>query len=160
KSERPGVSLPSLKDAARRAVAAFAPGAKVNVTDPQFVEGAQTEAPIMIDVRGGSYDELAPLADEVGRILRTTPGVQDVQVKYTPGRPEIRVEVDRARAADEGIPVAAVAMGLRTAMEGEEASKLRQGKDEIPIRVRLRKEDRVGAEAIEHLTLVGPKGPV
>jgi len=163
KALRRGVTLASIKDVARKAVAAIAPEAKVNVTDPAFVEGAQTEAPIMIDVRGGSgtgYDQLAPVAEEVGQILRTTPGVQDVQVKYTPGLPELRVEIDRARATEQGLTVAQVATAVRTAMEGDEATRLRQGKDEIPIRVRLRKSDRATPEDLKLLTLTTPRGAV
>ncbi|HEY2747704.1 MAG TPA: efflux RND transporter permease subunit [Polyangia bacterium] len=163
KSERRGVALAAIKDVARKAVAAVAPNAKVNVTDPAFVEGAQTEAPIMIDVRAGTgtgYETLAPVAEEVGHILRTTPGVQDVQVKYTPGRPELRVEVDRPRATAEGLSVAQVAMAVRSAMEGDEATRLRQGKDEIPIRVRLQKSDRATPADLRLVTLSTPRGPV
>ncbi len=163
KSERHGVTLAAIKDVARKAVAEVAPNAKVNVTDPAFVEGAQTEAPIMIDVRAGTgtgYETLAPVAEEVGQILRTTPGVQDVQVKYTPGRPELRVEVDRPRATEQGLSVAQVAMAVRSAMEGDEATRLRQGKDEIPIRVRLRKSDRATPDDLRLVTLSTPRGPV
>ncbi|MGZ3426899.1 MAG: efflux RND transporter permease subunit, partial [Polyangia bacterium] len=163
KQERRGITLAMIKDVARKAVAAVTPNAKVNVTDPAFVEGAQTEAPIMIDVRGGSgtgYDTLSPAADQVAQILRTTPGVQDVQVKYTPGRPELRVEVDRPRATEQGLSVAQVAMALRTAMEGDEATRLRQGKDEIPIRVRLRKSDRATPDDLKLMTLTTPRGAV
>jgi multidrug efflux pump subunit AcrB len=152
--------LPELKDIARQAIAAVAPRAKVAVTDPAFVEGAQTEAPIMIDVRGTSYDDIAPTAEQVAQILRTTPGVQDVQVRYTPGKPELRVEVDRNRAADQGIAVAQVAMSLRTAMEGDEATRLRQGKDEVPVRVRLASNDRANPSDLERLTIWSPKGAV
>ena len=159
KSQRT-VSLSQLKDGARAAVNAVVKGAKINVTDPAFVEGAQTEAPIMIDVRGGSYDDLAPTSEQFAQILRTTPGVQDVQVKYTPGRPELRVEVDRQRAADHGLTVAQTAMAVRTAMEGDEATKLRQGKDEVPIRVRLQKKDRATPDDLRLLTLSTPKGLV
>jgi hydrophobe/amphiphile efflux-1 (HAE1) family protein len=154
------IGLPELKDRARKAVAAVAPNAKVNVTDPAFVEGAQTEAPIMIDVRGKDYGDIAPAAENIAQILRTTPGVQDVQVKYTPGKPELRVEVNRNRAADQGIAVSQIAMSLRTAMEGEEATRLRQGKDEVPVRVRLAKSDRANPQDLEHLTIWSPKGPV
>lgn len=163
KDQRPGISLNQIKDVARQAVVAVAPNAKVNVTDPAFVEGAQTEAPIMIDVRGSestSYEVLAPLADQVGQILRTTPGVQDVQVKYTPGLPELRVEVDRPRATEQGLSVAEVAMAVRTAMEGDEATQLRQGKDEVPVRVRLRRSDRATPDDLRLITLTTPRGPV
>ena len=153
-------TLQQLKDAARTAVATAMPGAKVNVTDPAFVEGAQTEAPIMIDVRGLTYADIAPLSEQVAKILRTTPGVQDVQVKYTPGRPELRVEIDRQKAADYGVGVAQIAMAVRTAMEGDEATKLRQGKDEIPIRVRLQKSDRMDPSDLSRITLMTMRGPV
>ena len=160
KSDRPGIGLPALKDDVRKAVATIMPNAKVNVTDPAFVEGAQTEAPIMIDVRGSSYADIAPLADNVAKILRATPGIQDVQVKYTPGRPELRVEVDRPKADDRGVGVAQLALAVRTAMEGDEAGNLRQGKDEIPIRVRLQKSDRATADDLARLTVATTKGPV
>ena len=159
KSER-SILLTTLRDAARKAVFDVAPGAKVTVADPAFVEGAQTEAPIMIDVRGASYGDIAPAANEVAQILRTTPGVQDVQVKYSPGRPELRVAIDRDRAADQGLSVAEVAMALRGAMEGDATTQLRQGKDEVPIRVRLRKVDRASPDELAHLTLATMKGPV
>jgi hydrophobic/amphiphilic exporter-1 (mainly G- bacteria), HAE1 family len=150
--------LTALQDAARQAAAGE--GVKVNVAEPPFVEGAATEAAIMIAVRGADYDELAPAAERVAQALRRTPGVEDVQVKYTPGLPELQVDIDRKRAADQGLSVAQVAMALRTAMEGEEATKLRQGKDEVPVRVRLSRADRNSARELERLTLSTPKGPV
>jgi hydrophobe/amphiphile efflux-1 (HAE1) family protein len=143
-----------------RAIANKVPGSKVSITDPPFVEGAGSQAPIMINCRGPSYETLAPYANQVGDTLKGIAGVADVQVRYTPGRPELRVEIDRQRAADQGLAVAQVAMALRTAMEGEEAGKMRQGKDEVPIRVRLRSHDRAGAADLGRITLSSPKGLV
>jgi hydrophobe/amphiphile efflux-1 (HAE1) family protein len=143
-----------------RAVASKIPGAKVAITEPPFVEGAGSQAAIMINCRGTTYETLAPYADQVGEVLKGIAGVADVQVRYTPGRPELRVEIDRQRAADQGLAVAQVAMALRTAMEGEEAGKMRQGKDEVPIRVRLRSQDRAGAADLARITLSSPKGTV
>ena len=159
KQER-SIGLLAIKDKIRTLVTTKAPDAKIVITDPPFVEGAGTEAAIMILVRGDSYDTLAPYANQVGDALKSTPGVVDVQVKYTPGRPEMRVEIDRQRAADQGLAVAQVAMALRTAMEGEEAGKLRQGKDEVPIRVRLREQDRAGSADLSRISLRSPKGLV
>ncbi|MDB4934077.1 MAG: multidrug efflux transporter, partial [Labilithrix sp.] len=87
-------------------------------------------------------------------------GVIDVDMKYTPGQPELRVAVDRDRAARAGVPVAAVGLALRAAIEGDEAGKLRQGKDDVPIRVRLEKGDRATMESVLQMTIWTPKGPV
>ena len=153
-------SLNELRDLARNIIASKVPGARVVVTDPPFVEGAATEAPIMVQVRAPDYDTLAPLAKQFESALKSVPGIIDVDMKYTPGQPELRVAVDRDRAARAGVPVATVALALRAAIEGDEAGKLRQGKDDVPIRVRLGKGDRATMEDVLQMTIWTPKGPV
>ncbi|MDB5219677.1 MAG: multidrug efflux transporter, partial [Myxococcaceae bacterium] len=154
------VSLNELRDVARTIIASAVPGARVVVTDPPFVEGAATEAPIMVQVRAPDYDTLAPLAKQFESALKSVPGIIDVDMKYTPGQPELRVAVDRDKAARAGVPVATVALALRAAIEGDEAGKLRQGKDDVPIRVRLGKTDRATMEDVLQMTIWTPKGPV
>jgi multidrug efflux pump subunit AcrB len=153
-------SLAELKEIAR-AAAAKVPGARVSVADPAFIEGAGApEAPIMVLVRARTYDDLVPLARGYEQAMKAIPGIRNVQVKYTPGRPELRVSVDRDRAARAGMPVAQIAMTLRAAMEGDEAGKLRDGKDEVPIKVRLGQGDRDTAAEVLRMTVWTPKGPM
>jgi hydrophobe/amphiphile efflux-1 (HAE1) family protein len=152
-------TIGALKEAGRRA-AQLIPGAKVTATDPPFVEGAATEAPIMINVRGDEFPQIEAAANKIEKILKATPGVSDIQVRYSPGRPELEVELDRQRAADRGLSVSEVALALRTAMEGDESGNLRSGSDEIPIRVRLGEDYRADEEALKNLTLQTMRGPV
>ena len=159
KSQR-DVGLDVLKDHARAVAYEALPGAKVTVTDPPFVEGANTEAPIMLQIRGASYDELAPLARQFETAMKGIPGMADLQVKYSPGQPELRVGVDRDKAARAGVPVAQIALALRAAVEGDEAGKMRQGKDEVPIRVRLRQGDRATVDDVLRMTVQTPQGPM
>ena len=159
KSER-DVPLSDLKDHARAVALAALPHAKVTVTDPAFVEGAATEAPIMLQVRGASYEELAPLAREFEQAMKAIPGIADLQVKYSPGQPELRVGVDRDKAARAQVPVAQIALALRAAVEGDEAGKMRQGKDEVPIKVRLRQGDRSTVDDVLRMTVQTPQGPM
>ncbi len=153
-------TLVELRDAARDAIQKTIPGARVVITDPPFVEGGATEAPIMVQVRAPDYETLAPLTKQFEEALKAVPGITDVDMKYTPGQPELRVSVDRDRAARAGVPVANVALALRAAIEGDEAGKLRQGKDDVPIRVRLEKGDRATMEDVLQMTILTPKGPV
>ncbi|MGH7281928.1 MAG: efflux RND transporter permease subunit, partial [Polyangiaceae bacterium] len=153
------VGVAVLKEEARQAVRKIH-GAKVAVADPAFVEGVGTEAPIMIQVRAATYDELEPLARKFENATKAIPGVTDVQMKYTPGRPELRVAVDRDAAARAGIQASTIAMTVRTSIEGDEAGKLRQGKDEVPIRVRLDQSDRRDVEDVMRMTMWTQKGPM
>jgi hydrophobe/amphiphile efflux-1 (HAE1) family protein len=153
--------LAELKEIGRKAVANL-PSAKVAVTDPPFVEGAATEAVIMINVRGVEFADIERVANQIERILKSTQGVGDIQVKYSPGRPELSVSVDRQRAADRGLSAAEVAQALRNAVEGEEAGKLRQSgqKDDVPIVVQLDKSYRGDAAALANVTVATARGPV
>ncbi len=152
-------TLAELKDQVR-AIVGKIPRAKVVVTDPAFIEGAGVQAAIMIMANGERYEEIVPTAQKIEAALLSTPGVADIQVKYSPGMPELKVAVDRQRAADQGLVVAQVALAIRTAVEGEEATKLRLGKDEIPIVVRIRKEDRASEDDLARIKLWSPKGLV
>jgi len=154
------VPINTLKELARAAVLRAEPKAKVTVTDPPFVEGGATEAPIMVQVRATTYEELAPLAREFEKKMKAIPGMADVNMRYTAGQPELRVSVDRDKAATAGVPVATVALALRAAIEGDDTVKLRQGKDEVPIRVRLGQGDRATMDDVLRMTLWTPKGPM
>jgi hydrophobic/amphiphilic exporter-1 (mainly G- bacteria), HAE1 family len=153
--------LAELKEVGRAAVANL-PNAKIAVTDPPFVEGAVTEAVIMINVRGVEFADIERVANQIEKILKSTQGVGDIQVKYSPGRPELSVAIDRQRAADRGVTAAEIAMALRTAVEGEEAGKLRQSgqKDDVPIVVQLNKTGRGDADALANVTIATARGPV
>lgn len=160
KTERTA-TITELKAVARKACEQLA-GARISVTDPPFVEGASTEAPIMINVRGQEYPEIERIAGQIEGILKATPGVGDIQVRYSPGRPELTFELDRAKAADRGLSAAEVALSLRTAVEGDEAGKLKQPgqREDVPIKVRLEEGYRTDAAALANLTLATRRGPV
>src|SRR5690606_27132252 len=111
-------------------------------------------------VRAPDYETLEPLAKRFAEELDSIPGVIDVDMKYSPGQPELRVAVDRDKAARAGIPVSAVALALRASIEGDEAGHLRQGKDDVPIRVRLGRGDRASMEDVLRMTIVTPSGPM
>jgi hydrophobic/amphiphilic exporter-1 (mainly G- bacteria), HAE1 family len=154
-------TIQDLKQMARKTMESLK-DARISVTDPPFVEGASTEAPIMINVRGQEYPDIERAADEIEAILKATPGVGDIQVRYSPGRPELTFELDRAKAAERGLSAAEVAMSLRTAVEGDEAGKLKQPgqREDVPIKVRLDKDYRADATALANLSLPSRHGPV
>jgi HAE1 family hydrophobic/amphiphilic exporter-1 len=51
-------------------------------------------------------------------------------------------------------------MAVRNALEGDAEVKLRQGKDEVPVRVRLQKSDRRSPDELAHLSLTTSRGRV
>lgn len=149
-------TLDDIKDDVRRKIATI-PDLKLTLTDIGFIEGA-VEAPLQLNIRGDDYALLLPLAEKVRDIVRKVPGTTDVDMTYSPGKPELNVAIDRDRAGLMGVSMASIGMGLRTSIEGDTNNKLRVGDKEYPIRVRLRDADRNSVALLENYTVSSRSG--
>jgi HAE1 family hydrophobic/amphiphilic exporter-1 len=94
----------------------------------------------------------------VAEMLHGIPGTIDVKLGSNPPKPELTIKLDRTRAADLGLTATDIATQLRLALDGIVPAKLREGKDETDIRVRLREGDRGSIERIEGMDLFSPRG--
>ncbi|MBI2537753.1 MAG: efflux RND transporter permease subunit [Gemmatimonadetes bacterium] len=70
------------------------------------------------------------------------------------GRPELVIDVDREKAALYGLSTRMVGTTVRSAINGTEASKFRDGDDEYDITVRLAKTYREDLNSLADLTVV------
>jgi HAE1 family hydrophobic/amphiphilic exporter-1 len=149
--------LLAIKADARQKLASV-PLLKATVTDPEFMQGAPSEAPINIFVRGDDIAALTRLSDEIVAKVRQVPGTADVDSTLEAGQPEMVAHVNRSLAADLGFEVATVAAQLRGMVEGMVPTKLRDGEEEYDIRVRLAPEFRNDFSAIARTPLYSPRG--
>jgi hydrophobe/amphiphile efflux-1 (HAE1) family protein len=130
------------------------------VSDPPPMEGLGDFPPILIHVLGRDYGQLRKEAAFVVESMRSIPSLSDVQLKDSPGKPELHVEVDRDEAARLGLPAGGVGLQVRLATQGEVAGKIRQGRRESEIRVRLAADERGSSAALERMWIYTPRGPV
>jgi hydrophobic/amphiphilic exporter-1 (mainly G- bacteria), HAE1 family len=149
--------LIELKAATRQRIASV-PLVKSVVTDPEFMQGAPSQAPISVYVRGDNMEELQRLSDEVVAKIRQVPGTVDVDSTLEGGQPEVVARVNRDLAADLGFDVGSVAMQLRGMVEGVVPTKLREGDKEYDIRVRLAPEFRNDFQSLARAPLYSPRG--
>jgi hydrophobe/amphiphile efflux-1 (HAE1) family protein len=130
------------------------------VSDPPLIEGLGDFPPILMHITGRDFGRLREEADFVVASMRAIPAIADIQLKDSPGRPELEIRVDRDEASRVGLPAGAVALQVRIATEGEVAGKIREGRRESEIRVRLAGEDRGSPEALQRIWIASPRGPV
>ena len=131
---------------------------RMTVADPEFMQGAPSEAPLNVFVRGDDMEALQRLNDEIVAKVRAVPGAVDVDSTLESGQPEMVAQVNRALAADLGFDVGSVAMQLRSMVEGVVPTRLREGDKEYDIRVRLAPEFRNDFQAIARTPLYSPTG--
>lgn len=82
----------------------------------------------------------------------------DIDSSYKPGRPEVSFRLDPAKLGDLGFTNDDIASSVRALINGETATKFRQGGDEYDVVVRLEPSDRVGIAAIRSISVPTPNG--
>jgi len=114
---------------------------------------------------GPEFEGLTSEANRIAEVMRSLktrkgePMVADIRVVTNPPKPELAVDIDRARANDTGLTAGALGMQLRMAMNGQVAGKLREGAQETEIVVRLQEKDRANPESLASLEVFTPSGP-
>jgi multidrug efflux pump subunit AcrB len=98
-------------------------------------------------------DELAPLVEAARSVKGALEGIARVVAFGAERAPEVRVEIDRARAAALGVTTADLAREVRIATTGEVAAHHREGAREYPVRVRTE-------AALDALRVSTPSGSV
>lgn len=139
----------------RRTVGRDLAGAEVSVEIPEM--GPPTGRPVTVEISGEDPELLRALADSVVRRLEDSPvfaKLEGLENDLSAVRPELVVEVDRERAALYGLSTQAVGNTIRSAINGTDASKYRDGRDEYDIKVRLADSYRKDLEALADLTVV------
>lgn len=131
-------------------------GAEVRVDKPE--EGPPTGAPIAIEISGEDFETLGRLAMEVREILRPIEGVVDIKDDYVTGKPELRIDVDKEKAALLGITTNIAGQMIRTAIQGTKAGVYRVGNDEYDVVVRMPKPRRQEIDALERLRIPNAYG--
>jgi len=115
--------------------------------------------PIQVSLRStGSLDELDEASRQVMEAIVDVPGLVDLDRSLEPGKPELRIQVERQRADDVGLSTAQIGSTVRTLVQGEIVSQFHQGGKDIDIMLRLREGDRQRYEDLLSLTMLSPRG--
>ncbi len=152
-SQRNGVSTSEYMDKIREATKGAIPGAEIVVDQEQG--GPPQPKPISVEIRGDDFSKLIETSTRVKRLLDSLniAGVEELRSDLIVSKPEISVNVDRDRANREGISTAQIGSEFRTAILGKEATKFRDGEDEIPVNIRLRADQRENINSVENLNI-------
>ncbi len=129
-------------------------GAKITVEKPQ--DGPPTGPPINLEISGADMAELTRISNDVLSALEADSifaKMDGLETDLPDSRPEIRVEVDREKAGLYELNTNMIGMTVRQAINGVEASKFRDGKEEYEIVVRLAKEYRDDLSTLSDLTV-------
>jgi multidrug efflux pump subunit AcrB len=128
--------------------------------------GPPVMSPLVAEVYGPDEAGRQKLAARIAASFAATPDIVGVDTSLREDAPRTFLRVRRQRAESLGIPVAAVAQTVSSALSGEDAAYLHDGisKYPVPVRIQLPLESQVGLDAILALPMraaatAGASGP-
>ncbi|NRD53263.1 efflux RND transporter permease subunit [Corallococcus exiguus] len=128
------------------------PGLRAVVQDlSQAGFTAQRGFPVEFSVRGSDWDKLVEASQSLRDQLQASGKVVDLDTDYQLGQPELRITPDRARAADVGVPIQAVASTVNALVGGVRVGKYSSGGRRIDVRMRLLASQRSRPEDLSLL---------
>lgn len=116
-------------------------------------------SPIQVQVYGPDANTLIDLSNKVEAVMKSVPGTVDVLNTDAARAPDVRLVVDRSRAADQGLSPAQIATTLRTALSGNQVNKYKQpGQTDLDITLRSNEASRQDLTQLLQLPLSYLKG--
>jgi HAE1 family hydrophobic/amphiphilic exporter-1 len=135
--------------AARKTMAGFAAYRPTVVFKTPIGGGESNAWPILVNLYGPDLRTLSGYALRLNERLSKLPQFIDVKARVNLGNPELRVDVDRQRAADLGVRVASLASALRLMVSGEdEITSYREDGERYPVKMRVREEQRNDVQSV------------
>jgi HAE1 family hydrophobic/amphiphilic exporter-1 len=111
-----------------------------------------------IQISGDSTERLNELSVEVVRALSSIEGMKDVRSDRESGEREVRVTIDRTRAAAVGLTTGEIAESVSIAMRGENLREFRGESGEVEMRMAFRDDDKQSVEQLADLPLYTAAG--
>jgi Cu/Ag efflux pump CusA len=110
-------------------------------------------APVAIKVFGPDLDQLRGIGLQIQAIAKTIPGFEDCKLDQQSTIPQLRIEIDRDRAAAYGVTPGHLNETLSTLIGGKNVAELREGQRTVDLVIRLPEEWRDSPERIAQLPI-------
>ncbi|HMJ55185.1 MAG TPA: efflux RND transporter permease subunit [Polyangiaceae bacterium] len=126
---------------------------RLEVAISQQISSGQSSASVQYTIYGPDLARLEQYTKQILERFRQVPGAVDVDSNLVVGNPEVRVVVDRERAANLGVDVATIASTVQLLIGGLKVSTYQEGGEEYDIRLRAEAGYRTDLSGLSVMTV-------
>ena len=129
---------------------------------PTFLQPIQTRLVMLqtgframmgVKIYGSDLREIERIGLQIEQLLRGVPGATDVVADRIVGKPYIQIEIDRDRIGRYGVNVRDVQDVIEMGLGGMNLMESVEGRERYPIRIRLARDFREDADAIQRISV-------
>ena len=135
------------------------PDVRGAVSDRSMIGGGGgRNADINLVLQGPEVEGIDKYSQEIIRRLSAIEGFTGVTRDMEIGKPEVRVLIDREKAADAGVSVSSIGQAVSVLLGGYDVANFKEGGKTYDVRLRLIREQRLLPEDIERIWIRTKKG--
>ncbi len=125
------------------------------ITPPSLGQGFRERPINFVIVTSDSYENLSTTVRQFQERMAQNPGIVQVDTDLRLNKPEIRMDVDRERAADMGVSVDAIARTVETMLGGRTVTRYKRDGEQYDVVVQTVSANRSTPEDIDRLFVRG-----
>ncbi|HXG28682.1 MAG TPA: efflux RND transporter permease subunit [Nevskiales bacterium] len=135
------------------------PGVQAFAVNPPSLGQQIRNRPLEVVIKTtDSYEALAVAVDRMMQRIAENPGIQGPDTDLKLNKPQIRVSLDRDKAAAMGVDVATVGRTLETLLGGRQVTRFKQAGEQYDVIVQLADADRRTPADVNRLYVRGSEG--
>ncbi|MCG2593269.1 efflux RND transporter permease subunit [Ramlibacter sp. XY19] len=125
------------------------------ITPPSLGQGFRERPLNFVIQTSDSYENLNRVTRQMLDEIAKNPGIQSVDVDLRLNKPELRIDIDREKAADLGVGVDVVARALETMLGGRQVTRYKRDAEQYDVIVQTLPSGRSTPEAIDAINVRG-----
>jgi HAE1 family hydrophobic/amphiphilic exporter-1 len=146
-----------VQDDARRIMKDY-PDLRVAIQDVAMISASGfRQSMIDLTIRGPDLVKLQQYSEQIMNWMKNEKGFLDVDTSLSLRKPELRVNIDRERASDLGIPIQDIASTLNVLVGGEPVTKYKELDEQYDVWLRADLSYREKPQEIGRLMIPSPK---
>lgn len=122
--------------------------------------GATRDEEIQFAIQGPALDELDKYSREIVNRMAQTPGFVDMDRSLELEKPEVRINIDRNKAADLGLDMRAIAETVGALIGGVDVVEFKSGGESYDVRLRLLESERELPTDVNRIWIHTQKGEI
>lgn len=138
------------------------PGIRLFANNPPSLgQGNANSKPVEFVLRSSeSYAQLKSYVDQLMREVADSPALSNVETNLILDKPQIRVTIDRQRAADLGVGVDVIGRTMETLLGGRQVTRFNMNSKQYDVMLQVAGSERNTPQALQSIYLMGRSGAV
>ncbi len=136
------------------------PDLQGTVSEISLIGEASRGEEVQFVIQGQSLEGLDTYSREIMERLKSTPGFTDLDRNLELEKPEVRIIIDRNKAADVGIDARTIAEAVGALIGGVDVAEFKSGGESYDIRLRLLESERTIPTDVDRIWIHTKKGEI